>query len=239
MSQFRVVLNDAARKRDLRIRLVAWGTVLALLVATFVGIYGALSSHPRVSTAFTWFAVLIAACAIVGAYMLALRLGAERVERGLAFLLTEEGLVRKRPGWPDVEIGFAEIKSLYQRPGWLVVESGEPRRTVAIPERVEQFASLRTELAKHSPIVAAPRRSPVRFVSLVASFFCWGLVLWSKDVGVVVAAGAVALILLGWEFFRLFGQLRRSPKRVALSVLIGLSWAAAALLVYLRVTRAS
>lgn len=239
MSQFRVVFNDASRKRDLRIRLAAWGTVLALLVATFVGIYGALSSRPRVSTAFTWAAVLIVACAIVGAYLLALRLGVERVERGLAFLLTEEGLVRKRPGWPDVQIGFAEIKALYQRRGWLVVESGEPRRTVAIPERVEQFESLRTELAKHSPMVAAPRRSPVRLVPLVASFFCWALVLWSRDVGVVMAAGAVALILLGWEFSRLFRSLRRSPKTVALYVLIGLSWAAAALLVYLRVIRVS
>ena len=235
MSQFSVMLNDANRKRDFRIRLVAWGTVLALLVATFVGIYGALSSHPRVSAAFTWFAVLIVACAIVGAYLFALRLGLERVERGLAFLLTEEGLVRKRPGWPDLQIGFAEIKALYQRPGWLVVEGGEPRRTVAIPDRVEQFESLRKELAKHSPIVAAPRRSPVRFAPLVVSLFCWGLVLWSRDVGVVMIAGVAALILLGWEFFRLFGQLRRSPKRVALYFLIGLSWAAAASLVYLRI----
>jgi hypothetical protein len=239
MSEFRVVFKEADRNRDLRIRLAAWSTILLLLGATFFGIYGALSSRPRVSTAFTWLAVLIVAGAIVGAYFLALRLGLERVERGLVFVLTEEGLVRKRTGWPDTQIGFAEIKALYQRPGWLLVESSEPRRRIAIPERVEGFDSLRAELVKHSVIVAAPQHSPMRFIPVVTSLVCWGLVLWSRDAGVVMAAGAVALLVLGWEFFRLFGQLRHSPKRLALSLLIGLSWVAAALLVYLRVIRAS
>lgn len=49
----------------------------------------------------------------------------------------------------------------------------------------------------------------------------------------------MALILLTWESFRLLRQLRHSPKRVALSLLIGLGWVAAVLLIYLRVVRGS
>jgi hypothetical protein len=206
---------------------------------TLFAVYDARTASPQLSRALGWLAVVIVVAVILGAYLLAARIGQERFELGLVFLLTDKALVRRRQGWPDVQIGLAEIAALYERPGWLVVESNEPRRTIAIPERVEGFESLRSELTKHSSITATPRRSPWRFVALVGSLFCWGFVLFSKNTGVVMGAGAVALALLAWEFFRLFGQLRRSPKRLVLSLLIGLSWVTAALLVYLRIVRAS
>ncbi len=117
----------------------------------------------------------IVAVAIVGAYFLAARIGSERFERDLVFVLTDKDLVRRRRGWPDVQIDFSDIKVLYQRTGWLIVESNAPRRRIAIPERVEGFSSLRAELVKHKPIVTAPQSSPIRFILVLASLVCWGL----------------------------------------------------------------
>jgi hypothetical protein len=206
---------------------------------TLFAVYDARSADPQLVRALGWLAVVIVVAAIVGAHFLAARLGLEKFEHELVFVLTDKAVVRRRPGWPDAQIGLAEIRALYQRPGWLVVESNEPSRKMAIPEGVEGFESLRSELTKHSPITTAPQRSPWGFVVLIGSLLCWALVLWSKDTGVVMGAGALSLLLLVWESFRLIGQLRHSPKRLVLSILIGLSWVAAALLVYLRIIRAS
>jgi hypothetical protein len=239
MSEFKVAPNHVSdRGRERNIRLITWGMVLVMSGITFFAVYDARSAGPQLVRALGWLAVVIVVAAIVGAYFLAARLGLERFEHDLVFVLTDKELVRRGQQWPDLHIGLAEIKALYQRPGWLVVESNEPRRTMAIPERVEGFESLHTELAKHSPIMATPRRSPLRFIALVDTLLCWGFVLLSKDKGVVMGAGVAGLALLAWESFRLLGQLRHSPKRLALFLLIGLSWVAAALLVYLRVIRA-
>ncbi len=240
MTEFKVASSDVSdRGRERNVRLITWGVVLIMSGITLFAVYGAHSASPPLVRALGWLAVIIVVAAIVGAQFLAARLGVEKFEHDLVFVLTETDVVRKRGGWPDVQIGFSEIKALYQRPGWLVVESNQPRRRIAIPERVEGFGSLRAELVKHAPIVATPQRSPMRFILVVASLVCWGLVLWSRDAAVVMASGAVALLLLGWESFRLFGQLRHRPKKVVLCLLIGLSWVAAALLVYLRVIRSS
>ena len=238
MSEFRVAFNEASqRKRDGKIRLAAWGTILLLSVATVVGILSVRSSRPQVNTAFIWFAALLVLGAIVGAHFVAVRLGLERVERDMVFVLTDKDLVRKRNGWPDVRINFSEISALYERPGWLVVEGSEPPRKIAVPDVVEGFAAIRAELAKHGTITAQPRSSPLGLVTMLASFLCWGAVLWSKDAGVLRIAAALALILLAWESFRFSTRLRQSPKRFLVWVWIGLGWVAAILVVYFRVLR--
>jgi hypothetical protein len=240
MSEFKVASNYVSdRGRERNIRLIMWGVVLVMSAITLFAVYDARTANPQLVRTLGWLAVAIVVAAIVGAHFLAARLGLEKFEHDLVFVLTDKAVVRRRPGWPDVQIGLAEIKALYQRSGVLVVESNEPRKRVVIPERVEGFESLRSELTKHRPITAAPQRSPGGFIALVGSSLCWALVLLSKNNGVVMGAGALALLLLVWESFRLFGQLRHTPKRLILSILIGLSWVAAALLVYLRIIRAS
>lgn len=236
--EFKVAPPKASeRSGDRNIRLITWGTVLIMSGITLFAVYGSRSASPQLVRALGWVAVVIVALAIVGAYFLAARLGLKRFERDLVFGLTDKEVIRRTQGWPEVRIGLTEIKALYQRSGWLVVEGNEPGRTMAIPERVEGFESLRAELTKHCSIRAAPQRSPRRFIALVGSVISWGLVLLSTHTSVVMGAGAVALALLAWESFRLFAQLRHGPQRVALSLLIGLSWVAAALLVYIRIIR--
>jgi hypothetical protein len=239
VNEFKFATPDASdRRRERNIRLITWGVVIFMSGITLFAVYDARSASPQVVRAIGRLAVAIVAAAIVCAYFLAARLGLEKFEHDLIIVLTDNDVVRKSRGWPDVQIGFSEIRALYLRSGWLVVESNEPRRTIAIPERVEGFNSLRAELAKHSPVVPQPKRSPSRLIALVASVFAWGLVMLSKSGGVVMTAGAGALLLLGGECFRLFGRLRHSPKRLALSILIGFNWIVAALLVYFRITRA-
>ena len=239
MTEFRVASNtESNRSRDRRIRLITWGTVLTLSGITLFAVYGVHSANYQLNTALAWLAVLIVVGAIVGAYFLATRLGLDRLERDLAFVLTDKNLVCRRKGWPDVSIDFSEIKTLHEQHGWLVIESVEPHKRIAVPKEVAGFASLRTELTKYSPvIVPPPRRSVMGFISMLASLLCWGLVLLSRRSGVVKVAGAVALILLGWESFRLFKQLRHNPKRLLLWALISLSWVAAILVVYFRIAR--
>ena len=167
MSEFRIVPNDASnRSRDLRIRLVSWGMVLVLSAITVFAVYGARSASRELTTALTWLAVLVLVGAIVGARSLAFRLGMERVEREMVFVLTDNELVRKRSGWPDVRIGLSKMSSLYERHGWLVVERASPHTRIAIPATVDGFVLLREELAKYRPVTGPSRRwalSPTRF----------------------------------------------------------------------------
>lgn len=238
MSEFRVAFDKASQqRRDRKIRLAAWGTILLLLAVAVVGILSARSSDPHVNVAFTWFSVLMVVGAIVGAYFIGIRLSLERLERDIVFLLTEKDLVRRRAGWPDVRIDFSEISSLLERKDWLVVESAQPVRKIAIPREVEGFASLRAELAKHGPVIVSQKRSILGAIPTVASLLCWGLMLWSKDARVARVAGTIALILLGWGSVSIDKQMRQSPKRLFIWICLGPLWVAAILLAYLKVTR--
>jgi hypothetical protein len=178
---------------------------------------------------------------IVGAYFVSYRQGIEKIRRGLAFELTDKDFVRRSSGWPDVRIGLLEIRALYERQGWLVVESVEPTRRIAIPARVEGFAGLRAELTKHSPVIIARGRARGRsvaaFTFVVIEFICWGIVLWSKDSRAQGLAVAVALMVLAWESLRLIRMVGGKPKKFLVWIAIGISWAAAILLVYQRFAR--
>jgi hypothetical protein len=240
MSEFRVTLDKASQgRRDGKIRIAVWGVVLLLLVTAIVGVLSVRLSNPHVNTAFTWLAISIVAGAIVGAHLLATRLGLEKLERDTIFLLTEEDVVRRRAGWPDVRIGLSEITSLIERRNWLVVEGAESTSRIAIPREVDGFATLRAELAKHCSITVQPTRSLVELIPIIASLLCWGTVFWLRDATVVRVAAATALVLLAWESFRLYSRLRQNPKRLLGLLWIALGWVAAILVVYFRLLRLS
>jgi hypothetical protein len=129
---------------------------------------------------------------------------------------------------------------MYEKHSRLVVESGKPRRYIIVPKEVDGFGILRAELAKHSPIVVAPqhpRNGIIGVAATLASLLCWGLVTWSKDAGVAMAAGAIALVLLSWESYRLSALLRERVSGSLLWMLIGLGWFTAGVLIYFRIAR--
>ena len=215
-----------------------WSSVPALVGATFFGVYSALFSSHWVSTIFTYLAITIEVGTIGGAYYAAAVLGMDRVKQKTILVLTDNELIRRREGWPDIQVELAEIKALYERKTGLVVESAEPRRVIVIPREVKGFTVLRDELSKHGSILKAPPQSPFVFIPTLASLICWALVLTSVDAGVVKAVGAVGLATLGWATFRLSRlTLPHARARLAVWVMIGFSWVASLWVLYSRITR--
>jgi hypothetical protein len=239
MSEFRASSNkESTLKRDHGTRLILWGAVLVLSCITLFAVFGARSASPQINTALAWLAGLIVAGAVGGAYFLSYRQGMEKVKRDLSFELTDKDLIRRKAGWPDVRIGLQEIHALYEGQGWLVVESVEPTRRIAIPAEVEGFAVLRAELAKHNSIVTTRRRSVLVFTPLVVSLICWVVALESKNSKARGLAAAAALMILAWGSLHLVRLMNGKPKRFLVWIALGISWAAAILLAYLQVMRA-
>ncbi len=222
-----------------------WSIVIGLIVIPVSAITLFLHYRDRTPsylapTTFAWLSALLVVAAIGAVYFAAYQNGIQKLKRETAFVLTDHDLIRKRSGWPDTRIGLSEVKTLYERNGWLIVESIEPGRKIAISDEVEGFATLRAELAKHRSISDPPKASPLSLLGLVvpvASILCWSLVLMSHDVAVVREAGASGLILLGWSSYRFGRKLNQNPKRFFVWTFLAISWAAALWFVYLQITR--
>lgn len=235
MNVFRIISDEKSiRKRELRTRLGFWGAAFTLSGVALFAVYAAHSASPQLTTAFAWLAGLIVAASIVGANWVSYRHGMEKVKRALSFELTDKDLIRQKAGWPNIRIGLSEIRTLYERRGWLVVESVEPTRRIAIPAEVEGFALLRSELAQHNSIVITRRRSDLIFTPLVIALFFWVAALESKNSMIRGLAAAAALMILAWRSLYLVRLMKGKPTRFLVWLMIGLSWAGGILLVYER-----
>jgi len=127
---------------------------------------------------FLWLTVLTVIGAIVGAYVLAIRSGMQHAKRGMVFVLMDKEIIRKRDGWPDDKIAFAEINALYDGPDALVIESTDPVRRIYVPKEVNRLAEIRTELAEHHPFStqARPPRAKLSgtgLVLLIVNILSW------------------------------------------------------------------
>jgi hypothetical protein len=213
-----------------------WGAVVALIGITVLGILSAAYANRLLNNTLIILAVGILAFAVSGAYYLAVRMGFERAKLNVVLSLTDRDLICRREGWPEVTIGLAEIKALYDRRSALLVESRKPARMIAIPKDVTGFESLRAELLKHGPLVKPPARAFVAWVPSVAAFLCWPLVLWSSDVDIVKVAGIVLLASLGWLSVTFSTKLNHVPRRGFLRLWLIMSWFGAAFLIYKRIS---
>lgn len=158
-TEFRVLPDDlAGRARDRKVRLLLWGAVAALTGTAVLGIVGVRSMSREMESVLVWTAGAITAGVVIGAYYLAYRNGLNKMRSSMVFLLTDEDLVRKKPGWPDIRIELCEVERLYEHRGWLVVESREPGRRIVIPDDVRGYAGLKRELAKYASGIERPKR---------------------------------------------------------------------------------
>jgi hypothetical protein len=194
-------------------RVTLWGAVALLLAITVFALIGARSVSAGLDIALAVTAGAIVMGAVGGAYIVAWRNGVERAKRNAVFLLTEKELIARRNGWPDVRIGLSEIKALYKQPGRLIVASPDKSRLIAIPEDIEGYGNLRSQLARYGEITEVPKR-PVPIVTYVPTlcWFSWALVLFSKEVTVVRTAAALRYFRPPGSF-RVGQLVRRSPKR--------------------------
>jgi len=234
MAEFRVAAG-AGKFTGVSIRLALWTSAVALTGVMLFALYGSPDQIESLRVPLACLAVIIVLGAVVLAHVFSFRRGLDKVKRDLLLEMTEDGLVSKRPGWPDVRIGFAEITALSERPGWLIVKA--PQRTIMIPDQVERFSSLRAQLGRHAVITAAPKRSPLVFVPLLATILAWGLVLFSNTTYVILAAAAMGLSLFAWSSIRTLKSLSRSPKQApAVWLWLGLGWLLVVWVVVNRIT---
>lgn len=233
MPEFRIE-NDAL-KREARSRMLSWGTVLLLLaIATFLLVLRVSGYIGDGSGLGSLFVLAIVSAAII-AIILAPREGLRRAERKMVFALDDKRIVRKRQGYPDVEVAFSEIETLREELRWLVVTSTEPRRKIAVPRDVSGYELIRAELANHHPL--SPRAAfPLKSSTLLTvSVLSWAAVSWFRDVRTIIAAGTVGVVTLAFGSYRVWTLLRRRPKRPLLWASLGFAWFAALFLIYLRV----
>lgn len=206
-------------------------------IATFA-VCCARSGNPYLNTALIGISAATILSAIVAAYLLAFRHGMQIVQSRLAFLLTDEELVRKSDRYPEVRIRLSEISALYEHKHWLFVESAQSASKITIPTTIEGFESLREELGKHSPLTIARQSFSLWFILIIAGYtLCWSVTLWSHDAAIVGLAGSGVVVFLIWQSLLGYRQLRRIPQRFVIWLPIALSWLAAVLLLYLRIAQ--
>lgn len=234
MPEFKVE-GDALR-REARFRMLSWGTVLLLiLVAIFIFVLR--SMELTAGSGVGWLAVLAFLGGFYGACILAVREGLSYARRQMVFDLNDDGVIRKRQGYPDVRIPFSEIESVSEELGWLIIRSTEPRRKIAVPNKVSGYDAIRAELVRHHPLSARAKFPWKRIALLTASALSWISVLWFHDTRVITLAGAAAFTTLAFGSSRLWDLSHSSPRRMLLWTSIVFTWLLAFLVIYLRITR--
>jgi hypothetical protein len=154
-------IEGDALRREARIRMLSWGSVLLLLGVTILlftlGVSGDLSASPNLGRLFA----LTGLGTVVGAYIVGFRESLRFAERQMVFVLNDNEIVRKRNGYPDVKIAFSEIATLREELRWLIIKTAEPQRKISIPNTVSGYDAICAELAKHHPFSA--RVGPASF----------------------------------------------------------------------------
>lgn len=149
MREFRVEPDDGSRRRKMRRNtLLCALTISSPLFMILILFFISGTPHLRTIVPLAIFAV----CA--GVFYVAARLGIERGELNTVYLLTERELVRRRNGWPDDRIAFAEIDAVSSTRRCLVIRSTDQFKKIAIPRKVNGFAYLLSELEEHRLKVA-------------------------------------------------------------------------------------
>lgn len=240
MTEFRIETNALSKRREVRVRLLSWGTVLSLIVVTVLifvlGFLGLLRADSDLHW-LKWLAVPFMLGSVIGAAFLACREALHRAEREMVFVLDDDGIVRRRNGWPEVKIAFSEVDTIREELRYLVVYSTDPYRKIAVPRDVKAFEVFCAEVAKHHPL-SVRMGFPLKSMALLTvSILSWPAVMWFSDLRIVIPAGAIALMTLVFGSHRLWTLLYRSSKRPLLWTSLGFAWLVAFLLIYLRVER--
>jgi hypothetical protein len=229
-------------RREAQFRLLSWGSVLLLLGVTVLlftlGVSGDLSASPDLGRLFvlTGLGTVVAAC-VVGFHE-ALRLA----ERQMVFVLSDNEIIRKRKGYPDVKIAFSEIATLREELRWLIIKTAGPQRKIGIPNTVSGYDAICAELAKHHPLSARVEHVefPLKTTALLAAaILSWAAVMWFRDVRLVILSGTGGLITLAIGSHSVWTMLHSQVRRPLVWASLGCAWLMAILLIYLRLVHLS
>lgn len=235
MQEFRI--EGHALRREHRFSVLSWGTILLLTTATILLFVLGVTGHLSANSNLRWLFVFTFFGAVIGACILGCLEALHYAKRQMVFVLDDNEIIRKRQGYPDVKIAFSEIETLSEELRWLIINSTEPRRKIAVPNNVRGYEVIRAELAKHHDLLPLAK-FPLKSAALPpVAILCWAAVLWLRDPRVVVPAGAIGLTLLVFGSYQLWILLRRGRKRSFALVCLGFAWIAAALIIYARAVR--
>jgi hypothetical protein len=241
MPEFKIEPDALSEKREAKGRLLSWGIVLLSFAMTalifILGFRGLLSVGSDLHW-LGWLLIPSSLGAVMGASILSIRGALRRAEREMVFVLDDNGIVRKRKGFPEVRIAFSDVDTLGEELRWLVVRSANPRRKIAIPNNVQGYEVIRAELTKHhalaAPVKKLPLRSAAPGIILVLS---WVAVLSFHDVKLVIPAALIAMMLLALASRRMWIVMRGGQRRPLSLFCIGTAWFMAILLIYLRIVQ--
>jgi hypothetical protein len=144
MPEFRI--ESEGLSRESRLSALLWGAVILLIiVAVLLFAFGGRERLDANLFGITLFG------AVIGTGILTCREALHYALRQMVFVLDGSAIVRKRQGYPEVKIAFSEVGSVKQEFGYLIVKSRQTGERIAIPNTVQDYEAIRTELAKQCP----------------------------------------------------------------------------------------
>ena len=230
MEEFKI--EGSALRREARSSAFLWGSVFLLMVVAVL--FVVLGEHK--SSDADMFAITVLGVGVAASIILVCREALHYAFRQMVFVLTGKEIIRRRKGYSEVRIAFSEIENLSEELGYLIVESDEPRKKIAIPHSVSGYEAIRTELSKYCQLSARVGLSLKGAALLAASLASWTAFLRSTDARVVIAAGGIALITLAFGSRHLWKLLRSDSNRSLFWVPLAFAWLIAFLLMFLRIT---
>jgi hypothetical protein len=238
MSEFKYA-NDGLlnKRRDFHLRVALWSMVAAALGVGMFALYGKRVADSNMNVTLTVLTVLILAVIIILAFILAFRHAEEVARHESTVVLTDDTLIYKRSGRPDVQIGFSEISDLYMRGSRLIVEVAVPPKRIMIPQDIPELRTVSESLAKHHSIVTQPTTGVPMLAKPIIYAVCCSLVLWTRLNMVMLIAAAVGLVIVGLESFYLFAKIKQNPRRrLSIAILI-CEWLGVVMIAYFRIVR--
>ena len=237
MPEFRIAPDALRDRRENRIRLRMWGTVLLLIaiVAVVLGlrIQGLIGRDSKLVG--LMMASLIGA--VILAYIQAFREGMRRFKRRMVIVLDEKSILFKAPDLPAREIAFSEIAALVEGPSGFVVESVPPVRKIGVPDDIAGFEAIREKMARHHAFSTQPRKMPWRgLLTLLIVVLSWVALLNVQDTGLILLCAAIVLAFQALGTRTWWSAARSSPKRWLVAVALAFSSLAAIWVIYNRLT---
>lgn len=235
MNEFRFVGSKlSGRRNDLSARLELWGIVVGLLSIGLFASYGSRQTIQRFSIVLSVLAGFLVVSAIVLAFMVAFRHAREKAASEWSFILTDENLIKKRKGRPDIIVPLGDITELYFQNSYLVVKSSTLGLRIDIPKEIEGFDTLQKALG--SCKTPSSRSSGIfRLARTLLYAVCCAFVLWSRQLPIVLLASVIGFMLLGLQSLSFYNYIKHKPQtRYAGVAFICFEWMSAVLIAFFR-----
>jgi hypothetical protein len=231
-------MDLADRKSEFRSRALWFGSIIALVIIAGLLISNGVSGFLGVSRE---ACALVGAIAFVGAFVgasiLCCREALHYAVRQMVFVLTDDSLIRRRSGYPELRIAFSDVRSLSEELGYLIVRSADQQTKIGIPRNVKGYEAIRAELEKHHSLLSHARLPWNGIVILLLSIVSWAVILWSRQIGAMVPAAVIAVLTLMSASRRLW-LLLYVKRRFLLWSCLAVVWCTAALLIFRSFTSA-